>query len=127
MSGQLERTARELLSALDMLDVERLMQLMAEDPQGIDEISRRWMRGRDEIEDYLRQIAAAITDIRTDVRDADEREWGDTGVLTCWLEQEYTLEGAQQHISAPTTIVFRRESGEWKVALLHSIPLPEAA
>ena len=80
MPGQLERTARELLSALDMLDVERLLQLMAEDAQGVDEISRRWMRGRDEIEGYLRQLAAAISDIRTEIRDVDEREWGDTGV-----------------------------------------------
>ena len=127
MPGQLERTARELLSALDMLDVERLLQLMAEDAQGVDEISRRWMRGRDEIEGYLRQVAAAITDIRTEIRDVDEREWGDTGVLTCWFEQDYTLEGVRQHISAPTTIVFRREGGAWKVALLHSIPLAEAA
>lgn len=127
MPGQLERTARELLSALDIMDVERLLQLMAEDAQGVDEISRRWMRGRDEIEAYLRQVAAAITDIRTEIRDVDEREWGDTGVLTCWFEQDYTLEGVRQHISAPTTMVFRREGGAWKVALLHSIPLAEAA
>jgi ketosteroid isomerase-like protein len=45
--------------------------------------------------------------------------------LTCWLNQDYTLEGSAQHVSAPTTIVFRRVDGEWKLALFHSIPLPE--
>ena len=46
-------------------------------------------------------------------------------MLTCWLEQDYTLKGNTQHISAPTTIVLHREAGEWKVVLFHSIPLPE--
>ena len=64
-------------------------------------------------------------DVRTELRDAEERVWGDTGMLTCWLDQDYTMEGNAQHVSAPTTIVFRREGGEWKLALFHSIPLPE--
>ena len=34
------------------------------------------------------------------------------------------LEGKQQHVSAPTTLVFRREDGEWKYLLFHLIPLP---
>jgi hypothetical protein len=32
----------------------------------------------------------------------------------------------RQHISMPTTIVLRRSGAEWKVALIHSAPLPEA-
>jgi ketosteroid isomerase-like protein len=55
----------------------------------------------------------------------EERVWGDTGVLTCWLDQDYTMDGKAQHVSAPTTIVFRREGVEWKLALFHSIPLPD--
>ena len=49
--------------------------------------------------------------------------WGDTGVLTRWLDQDYTMDGSPQHVSAPTRIVFRLEDGEWKLALFHSIPL----
>jgi ketosteroid isomerase-like protein len=41
------------------------------------------------------------------------------------IEQDYTLDGESQLISAPTTIVFRRDAGGWKAALFHSIPLPE--
>ena len=67
----------------------------------------------------------AVSDLRTELRDAEEHIWGDVGVLTCWLNQDYTLEGSAQHVSAPTTIVFRRVDGEWKLALFHSIPLPE--
>jgi hypothetical protein len=45
--------------------------------------------------------------------------------VTCWLEQDYTLDGDAQHVSAPTTIGFVRIDGGWKVSLFHSIPLAE--
>ena len=125
MSGELESVASELISALDSMDVDRMMDAAGEDAQGVDEISRRWLRGRDELDAYLRQLTEAVSGIRTELRDTHERIWGDTGVLTGWLEQDYTMDGNAQHISAPTTIVFHREGGEWKLALFHSIPLPE--
>ena len=126
MAGELEAVARKLVSALDALDVDAMTQLATDDAQGVDEISRRWMRGKGELEAYLRQLTGVVSDVRTELRDVDERTWGDAGVLTCWLEQGYTMDGAQHHISAPTTLVLRREGGEWRVALFHSIPLPEA-
>jgi ketosteroid isomerase-like protein len=125
MSGELERVAIEYVSALDSMDVDRMMEATAEDAEGVDEISRRWLRGRDELEAYLRQLVGAVSDVRTELRDAHERIWDGCGLLTCWLDQDYTIDGNPQHVSAPTTIVLRRERGEWKVALFHSIPLPE--
>jgi len=125
MAGELEAVARRLVSALDALDVDAMTQLATDDAQGVDEISRRWMRGRGELESYLRQLTGAVSDVRTELRDVDERAWGDSGVLTCWLEQDYTMDGAHHHVSAPTTLVLRREGGDWRLALFHSIPLPE--
>ena len=125
MGGQLEDVTRELLSALDALDVDRMVQIATDDAQGVDEISRRWMRGRNELEGYLRQLTSAVADVHTEIRDPEERVWGDVGVLTCWLEQSYTMDGSAQQVSAPTTLVFRQEGGAWKIALFHSIPLPE--
>ena len=87
-------------------------------------ISRRWIRGS-ELESHLRQMLDQVNDVHTRLRDVTERVWDDTGVLTCWLEQRYTIEGAEQQISAPTTLVFRRSNGNWKLALFHSVPLTE--
>jgi len=127
MSGELEAVASELLTALDALDVDRMTAAAAESAQGVDEISRRWLRGRDELDAYLRQLVEAVSVVRTELRDPHEQIWGETGVLTCWLDQDYTMAGVAHHVSAPTTIVFHREGGEWKLALFHSIPLPEQA
>jgi uncharacterized protein (TIGR02246 family) len=125
MAGELTSAAQEFLAALDAKDVDGLAGRFTDDAQGVDEISRRWIRGRSEVESYLRQLLDAVSDVRTELRDPQERIWGDAGVVTCWIEQDYTLDGESQHISAPTTIVFRRDAGGWKAALFHSIPLPE--
>jgi uncharacterized protein (TIGR02246 family) len=126
MSGELERPVRDLFEALDRMDVEGMEKTIAKDAQSVDEISRRWLRSKDEIGGYLRQLAGAVSDVRSELRDVHEQAWGDAGVVTCWLEQDYTIEGADQHVSAPTTFVLRREDGDWRIALFHSVPLPEA-
>ena len=125
MSGELASAAMDFVAALDSMDVDRLLGGVTEDAQGVDEISRRWLRGRDQLEGYFRQLMETVSEVRTELRDADERVWGDAGVVTCWLDQDYTMDGNTQHVSAPTTVVFRRLGGKWKVALFHSIPLPE--
>ena len=123
--AELTDKANEFLAAFDAKDLDGIMRSFTADAQGVDEISRRWIRGGTEIEGYLRQLLDAVSDVRTTLSDPEERIWGDIGLLTCWLEQDYTLEGNAQHVSAPTTIVFHREGGEWKGSLFHSVPLPE--
>lgn len=68
----------------------------------------------------------AVDDVNSELRDVRETVFGDAGVVTCWLEQDYTLEGKRQHISALTTVVLRRADDGWKMVLFHSIPLPES-
>ncbi len=73
----------------------------------------------------MRELATQVSDIDTTLRDVNERVWGDVGVVTCWLDQTYTFEGEVVRISAPTTLLFRSEAGQWKLVLFHSVPLPE--
>jgi uncharacterized protein (TIGR02246 family) len=125
MPGELETVAVGFVAALDAMDADRMMRNAADDAQGVDEIARRWIRGRDEVEAHLQTLMGAVSNVRTELRDIEERVWGDTGLLTCWLEQDYEMEGKAQHVSAPTTLVLRRQDDEWKLALFHSVPLPE--
>ena len=126
MAGELETVVREMVAAFDRKDFAAVMQMAADDAQGVDEISRRWLRGRAAVEAHARQLESALEDIRTELRDIQETSWGDAGLVTCWVEQDYTLHGQRQHISAPSSVVFRREGGRWRIVLFHSIPLPES-
>ena len=124
MGGTLEAATRQLFDSVDRKDAEAIIEAGAMDVQGVDEISRHWMRGIDELAAYLRQLLNTVEEVRTTISDAHEIVQGDVGLLTCWIEQDYILEGKQTHVSAPTTVAFRRESGAWKILLFHSVPLP---
>ena len=124
MAGDLNAVVQRIFDALDNTDVEAALALIGSDAQGIDEISRKWMRGGREMTGYVRQLMETASDVHSEMRDIHEVDWGDTGTVTFWLEQDYTLDGERAHISAPTTCVLRREGGEWKIELFHSIPLP---
>ena len=50
MAGELTSAAQEFFAALDAKDVDRLAGRFTDDAQGVDEISRRWIRGRSEVE-----------------------------------------------------------------------------
>lgn len=53
MPGELELVLSEFLYALDSKDVDSMIRNIADDAQSVDEISRRWLLGRGEVEDYL--------------------------------------------------------------------------
>lgn len=124
MAGELEAIVREMFDGLDRKDLEAMTRHFARDTQAIDEISRRWLRGREQVDEYLGGLLPMVEDVHSQIHDVRETVLGETGVVTCWLEQDYTLSGERRHISAPTTAVLGREEGEWKMTLFHSIPLP---
>jgi len=123
MGGALETATRTLFDNLDRKDAEAIIRTVADDVQAVDEISRQWLRGADALGAYFRQAMEMVDGIQSTINNVHESIHGDAGLLTCWLEQDYTLEGERTHVSAPTTLAFRREGNEWKVILIHTVPL----
>jgi ketosteroid isomerase-like protein len=102
VGDELKRETERLFDSVDRKDFEALMQGASKEIQSVDEVE----------------------DVHTTVGDVHETVLGDTGLVTCWIEQDYSMEGKPQHVSAPTTLVFRHENGAWKFLLFHSLPLP---
>lgn len=123
----LVQEARRILERLDAMDFEGLRAMLTDDVQGVDEISRGWMRGRDALEAYFSQLEGAVGDVHSELSDLNALAWGDVGLVTFVLDQTYTMDGEAQKLTAPTSIVFREEGDEWKVALIHTVPLPDPA
>jgi ketosteroid isomerase-like protein len=127
MAAELEPVVRRLFADFDRLDFDAIGEYLATGAQGVDEISRRWLRETDEIAVYFAALKPMLADVKSSLGDIHEVVWADTGLVTFWLEQSYLLDGNAQQVSAPTTIVFRREDGNWRIALIHSVPLPAEA
>lgn len=123
----LERRVGRLLELLDAMDVDGLGTMVTDDVQSVDEITRGWTRGRTAVESYLSQLKGSISDVESRISDAQETVWSDVGLVTFVLDQTYTMDGRQQTISAPTSILFRHEGDDWKISLIHSVPIPEVA
>jgi ketosteroid isomerase-like protein len=121
----LEQHARRMFELVDAMDASAMAALIADDAPGVDEISRGWMRGRESLESYFASVDETLGTLRSEVRDVHAVEWGDTGVVTFVVEQIYVLDGREHRITAPTSMTFRREDDDWKIVLLHSVPLPD--
>jgi ketosteroid isomerase-like protein len=119
-----QRVAR-LLELLDAMDLDGLSAMVTDDVQSVDEITRGWTRGRAAVDAYMSQLKNTVSDVHSQMNEAHERVWDDIGLITFVLDQTYTMDGEQHTISAPTSILFRREEGEWRIALIHTVPIPE--
>jgi ketosteroid isomerase-like protein len=125
--GTLESLTLDFFGALDRKDFDRLLALAADDVQIVDEISRGWLRGRQAIDDYLRQLGAEVSNIVSSPVEIHTAEIDSAGIVTCVLEQRYELRGDAVQITAPTTLVARRQPDGWRWVLFHSVPIaPEA-
>ena len=113
----------EFFRLLDAKDEAGLRAQWVDDPQATDEISRGWLRGRIPLEDYFQDNLPHLSDIHSTIDTLDVRTWGDVEVQTYVLRQTYVFDGTRVQIVAPTTMIWRRVAGSWKVALYHSIPL----
>ncbi len=112
-----EQTVRELFDAFDRLDVASAESLFDDEPQGVDELSGGWRRGRQALHDYFAQVVdAGLTDVHSAIADVHTADWGDTAVVTLVLDQTYTLGSERQAVHAPSTIVLRRRTvaGRWR-------------
>ncbi|MFZ0377017.1 MAG: nuclear transport factor 2 family protein [Solirubrobacteraceae bacterium] len=123
----LKQTVSRLLERLDAMELDGLGGMVDDEVQGVDEIARRWMRGRPAIEGYFSQLKDTVSDVRSRMSDLQEDAWDDAGLVTFVVDQTYTLDGQQQTIPAPTWIVFRRRGSDWKIILIHTVPLPQEA
>ena len=128
MPGQtatsLEPRVRQMLERLDAMDVDSLGSMLTDDAQSVDEITRGWTRGRAAIGNYLTQLKDTVSDVHSQMSDIHEAVSGDIGLVTFVLDQTYQMDEQQRTISAPTSILLRREDDDWKIALIHTVPIP---
>ena len=120
----LEQEAHRVFELVDALDVDGLGAILTDDAQGVDEISRRWMRGRAALEAYFGQLKDTVSDARSQLSDLHAIAWEEVGLVTCVLDQTYKITGQDERISAPTSMIFRRQDGSWKLALIHTVGIP---
>lgn len=124
MATSAQDVIAQVLVGIDAGDIARVMSAYTEDAVGIDEVSRGWMRGRDQIADYTNNLLAELSSCTSRLSDVHESVIGDVAVVTAILSQDYFWRGEAQSVEMPATIVLRRDEGEWRIMLFHALPIP---
>jgi ketosteroid isomerase-like protein len=120
-------TARttEWFRLVDAKDETGLRAMLANDAQGVDEVTRRWVRDPAAIERYFHDLLPAISDMHSTVTDLESRSWGDLTVETSMVHQTAVFGGKSVDLDAPTTTIWRRQGDVWKLVLIHTVALSE--
>lgn len=123
MSVELENIVTQMFQSLDDLDAPNVVKWFAHDIQMVEEISGKWTRGKNHAEKAFTDSLQVVSDIHSKISEFYTVMTDETALLTCLLTQTYIYQGNPVSLVAPTTVAFRRENGEWKIILLHSLPL----
>lgn len=116
----------EAFKAVDNADAEALLDMMADDITQIDEISKKWSRGKAEVAAVVRPMFDLVKSIKSSISDVHVQTSNDIAIVTFMLDQSYVFEGQQVAIVAPTSCVLRQEKGVWKFVLIHTMPFADA-
>ena len=118
-----QAAVESMLTALDAGDRDTVAAGFSDDAQGIDEISCRWLRGRDQMNEYIDGIFDATANVTSAITDVHVADLGEGALVTGILNQSYDLDGDRQQISVPTTFALRRAEDGWLICLFHSVPV----
>ncbi len=123
-----KREVKEFFALFDRQEWEKMKRRFSDDPQGVDEISRKWMRGKTSVSRYFDMLdEMGISDIHSKLSDFAIKQWDDLVLVTCVADQKFQAEGERVSITAPVSVLYRRIGGEWKIELVHAVALPDAA
>lgn len=116
----------EAFKAVDTADADALLAMMADDITQVDEISKKWSRGKAEVAAVIRPMFDLVKSIKSSISDVHVQTSNDMAIVTFMLDQSYVYEGQQVVIVAPTSCVLRQEKDVWKFVLIHSMPFAES-
>jgi ketosteroid isomerase-like protein len=122
MSEDLKKIVVGMFKSLDDLDSEGVVKYFSDDVEQVDELAKKWLRGKAICVAAIEGMMTTVSDIKSEVSDLNLISSSDMAIVTCTLNQSYTFEGKSISIVAPTTIAFRLENGAWKAVLLHTVP-----
>ena len=124
--GEATETVRALMAKWDALDFDGITAMGADDVQAVDEISRKWLRGKANVSAYFDQLnQMGVSDVHSELSDLSEIALGDGVIVTGMLNQQYRAGGEQVKISSPLTVGLRKKDGAWKFVLVTAVPLSE--
>ena len=121
-TSQHQQIVIDMFKSLDRLEAEPFFEFFSNDVTIVDEIGKKWLRGKAVAIETWAPILGAMQSCSSTLSDIHVDIAGDIAIVTCMLDQTYVFDGQSTTITAPTTCLIRKDNGAMKITLVHTIP-----
>jgi ketosteroid isomerase-like protein len=84
-----------------------------------DDLAHGWLRGQPAIGEHFARMGERYEGSQTVPEDVEVTETSDSAVVTCVVHYQMRWDGRPGSWRWPTTMIFLRQGGEWRLALVH--------
>jgi uncharacterized protein (TIGR02246 family) len=124
---ELQALTQKFSDAFDQRDLQPILDVLSEDVEVFDHVPYRF-DGKALFAKYLNEVIASLASARCGFRQPSCRVYGDTvGIVSAHdMFTGVTKDGKTLSVHGRTTLVFIKQSGQWKIVITHFSAIPKA-
>jgi uncharacterized protein (TIGR02246 family) len=125
--NELQALTQQFADAFDQRDLKTFMEMLSDDVEVFDHVPYRF-DGKPLFAKYLNEVVAGLVSASFGFRQPSCRVYGDTvGIVNAHdMFTGVTKDGRALSIHGRTTLVFIKQSGQWKIVSAHFSAIPQA-
>ncbi len=121
---ELQALTQKFADAFDQRDLQPVMEMLSEDVEVFDHVPYRF-DGKLLFAKYIHEAVAGLVSASFGFRQPSCRVYGDTGIVNAYdMFTGVTKDGKALSIHGRTTLVFFKQSGQWKIVSAHFSAMP---
>ena len=122
--NELQALTQRFADAFDQRDLRPVMEMLSEDVEVFDHVPYRF-DGKPLFGKYIHEAVAGLVSASFGFRQPSCRVYGDTGIVNAYdMFTGVTKDGKALSIHGRTTLVFFKQSGQWKIVSAHFSAMP---
>ncbi len=123
--NELQALAQQFADAFDQRDLKTVMEMLSEDVEVFDHVPYRF-DGKPLFTKYLNEAVEGVVSASFGFRQPSCRVYGDTvGIVNAYdMFMGVTKDGKGRSLHGRTTLVFIKQSGQWKIVSAHFSAMP---
>ena len=125
--NELQALTQKFADAFDQRDLQPILDMLSEDVEIFDHVPYRF-DGKALLAKYLNEVIASLASASFGFRQPSCRMYGDeVGIVNAHdMFTGVTKDGDTLSIHGRTTLVFNKQSGQWKIVSAHFSAIPKA-
>ena len=124
--NEIQMLAQRFADAFDKNDMKSALEMLSEDVEVFDHVPYRF-DGKQLFVKYLNEAGEGIASASFGFRQPSCRVYGDTvGIVNAYdMYTAVSKDGKARSIHGRTTLIFVKQSGQWKIVSAHFSPMPQ--